>query len=90
MGFKRIRNIALPYAKQGQIYFALLNYDDQPEGVKKRIDSLISDACKGDRAYCAALRGWLLRGESWERVLMEYHVDKTGLLRGRKWVYEHW
>ena len=90
MGFKKIRSINLPYARQGQIYFTLLNYETQPEGVKKRIDSLISAACGGDEAYCAALKGWMLRGEAWDTVLMRYHVDKTGLLRARKWVYEHW
>ena len=90
MGFKKIRSINCSYARQGQIYFTLLNYREQPCSVQKRIDSLISTACGGDEAYCAALRGWLLRGESWDHVLQKYYVDRTGLLRARKWLYEHW
>lgn len=90
MKFRKIRNIRVSYAKQGQIFFALLNYNDQPPGVRKRIDELIRKVCDGQAEYERALRDWLIRGMPWERVLTSHYVDGSVLVRLRKKFYEAW
>ena len=89
--FKKLRGIRLPYRKQGKIYFTLINYDDQPESIRNRIDRLIDDAADGDAVYCAALRKWLLHENvSSVQVSTEFPVSAQTLYRLRKKVYETW
>ena len=91
MAFKKIRGICLPYRKQGRIYFALINYDDQPQRIKNRIDRLIEDAADHDAVYCAALRRWLLQENvSVAQIVTEFPVSETTLYRMRRKVYERW
>lgn len=91
MGFKMQRGLRIPYRKQGQIYFALVNYDDAGEKQKKRIDRLIADAAGGDCAYICALRDWLLHdGTDVQRVSAEHYVSIQTLCRMRKKIYERW
>ncbi len=90
MAFKKIRSIRLSYAKQGQIYFALLNYRTQPKRTQEKIDRLINAAAKGEQEYTQALRQWLLRGERWDKVTMEHYVHPSRLCQMRKHIYEHW
>ena len=91
MGFKMQRGLRIPYRKQGQIYFALVNYDDAGEKQKKRIDRLIADAAGGDAAYIGALREWLLRDDSnVQRVSMDHYISIQTLCRMREKVYKRW
>ena len=89
--FKKMRGIHLPYRKQGRIYFALINYDDQPKSIQNRIDRLIDDAADGDAVYRAALRKWLLSEDvSFAQILTEFPISEPTLFRLRKKVYENW
>ncbi len=90
MAFKKLRSIRLPYAKQGQIYFALLNYRTQPKKVQERIDRLIHDAANGEKEYEAALREWLIDDERWDKVIQKHYLSDKVLITMRKKVYENW
>lgn len=90
MKFRKISNIGLSYARQGQIFFTLANYADQPPEVKKKIDNLISEAARGSPAYEKALRAWLLRGEAFEAVTQRFYVRGDTLVKMRKRIYEEW
>lgn len=90
MKFRKISNINLSYAKQGQIFFTLANYTDQPPNVKNRIDALLSEAARGSPAYEKALRAWLLRGDDFDAVVQRYYVRGGTLTEMRKRIYEEW
>lgn len=94
MGFKKIRGINVSYAKQGQIYFALVNYDSMPAKARAGVDRLIQQAAYAGRtqgeAYERALRAWLIEGKGYNQVIQEYCVNERALLEKRKWIYEHW
>lgn len=90
MRFRKLRNVRVSYAKQGQIFFALVNYADQPPGVRAHIDRLLHDVSGGEAEYERALRDWLIRGVPWDRVLASHYVDGSVLVRLRKKVYESW
>lgn len=88
--FRRIKGLNMSYERQGLIFFALANYASQPPSTRAQIDALFSSAAKGEPAYNMALRAWLLRGESWEKVQQEYYVNGKTLVKMRKWIYTHW
>ena len=90
MAFKKIRSIRLSYAKQGQIFFSLLNYRTQPKKLQEKIDRLIVEAAGGEEEYVKALRRWLLFGDRWDTVTAAFVVHPNTLCRMRKYVYEHW
>lgn len=90
MAFKKIRSIRLSYAKQGQIFFCLLNYRTQPKKLQEKIDRLIVEAAGGEEEYVKALRRWLLFGDRWDTVSTQHYVQPKTLCRMRKYVYEHW
>lgn len=91
MGFKKMRGIKLPYKRQGQIYFTLLNYDSQPAAVRKRIDGKIRGAAGGEAVYEAALRRLVLHdGETVKGLSLRYGVSESQLYRLRKKLYESW
>ena len=90
MRFREIRNIGIPYKRQGLIYFTLANYKDQPKTVKNRIRELISDAAGGNRAYEAALWDWLIGGMDAQRAANAHYVRMQTLVRMRNEVYQRW
>ena len=90
MRFREIRNIGVPYKRQGQIYFTLANYKDQPQTVKNRIRELISDAAGGNCAYEAALWDWMIGGMDAQRAASEHYVRMQTLVRMRNKVYQSW
>lgn len=91
MGFRKMRGIKLPYRRQGQIYFTLLNYDSQPVEVRRRIDAKLREAAGGDAAYEAALRRWVIReGESLTVIAQRYGVSERQMYYLRKKLYESW
>lgn len=90
MKFRKIRNISLSYERQGQIFFTLANYANQPPGIKKQIDERIRKAAKGSQSYEAALRDWLLHGAAFEAVLRRHYVRDATLVAMRKEIYETW
>lgn len=90
MTFRKIRNVRLSYERQGQIYFTLANYHSQPDRVRQKIDGMIQDVTKGEKAYTQALRAWLLDGKTYESVVRQYYVRGNTLVRMRKELYEMW
>lgn len=90
MAFKKLRSVRLSYAKQGQIYFTLINYHNQPKKMQQRIDRLIENAANGEPEYVAALRQWLIDDERWDKVTMDHYVSDHCLIQMRKKVYENW
>lgn len=90
MKFRRIRNIRLSYEKQGQIFFAMANYRQQPKSARDRIDRLIMSAAGNDDNYNAALRRWLLEGVQLQRAAAEYYVREATIVEMRKKLYESW
>ena len=40
MGFRKLRGVRLPEEKQGLIRYICLNYADQPEWMKRKIERL--------------------------------------------------
>ena len=90
MKFKKIRNVALSYERQGQIFFTLANYENLPPGAKKGIDEKIARAAKGSVNYEKALRDWLIHGVPFEAVLQRHYVRDATLVRMRKEIYESW
>ena len=87
MGFRKYRGINLPYNKQGQIYFTLVNYKEQNKRTRDRIDRLIRQAAG---PHEAALRAFVLDGRSAVAVAQEYYVSENRLYVMRKRLYESW
>ncbi len=87
MGFRKYRGINLPYNKQGQIYFTLVNYKGQNKRTRDRIDRLIRQAAG---PHEAALRAFVVDGRSAVSVSMEFYVSERWLYVMRKRLYESW
>ena len=90
MRFREIRNIGVSYKKQGQIFFTLQNYRDQPKNVKNRIRELIMDAAEGNRAYEAALWDWLIGSSTAQQAAEEHYVRLQTLVEMRNKIYRSW
>lgn len=90
MKFRRIRNLRISYEKQGQIFFTLANYKDQPENIKKRIDALLTEASGGYCPYYSALRQWLIDGVTLQQAAASNFVREATLIEMRKKFYEKW
>ena len=90
MRFREIRGRGVSYKKQGQIFFTLQNYRDQPKNVKNRIRELIRDAAGGNCAYEAALWDWLIGGMDAQRAASEHYVRLQTLVKMRNKVYQRW
>ena len=90
MKFKKIRGIKMSYERQGMIFFSLANYKSLGAAQRKRIDSLIETACKGDPAYIGAMRAWLLEGKPFVTVSRDFYVNPSTMGRIRKKLYESW
>lgn len=90
MRFREIRNIGVSYKKQGQIFFTLQNYREQPQSVKRRIMELISEAAEGNRAYEAALWDWLIGSSTAQQAAEEHYVRLQTLVEMRNKIYRAW
>ena len=90
MRFREIRGIGVSYKKQGQIFFTLQNYRDQPKNVKNRIRELIMDAAEGNRAYEAALWDWLIGSSTAQQAAEEHYVRLQTLVEMRNKIYRSW
>lgn len=90
MRFREIRNIGVSYKKQGQIFFTLQNYRDQPKNVKNRIRELIMEAAEGNRAYEAALWDWLIGSSTAQQAAEEHYVRLQTLVEMRNKIYRAW
>ena len=90
MRFREIRGIGVSYKKQGQIFFTLQNYRDQPKNVKNRIRELIRDAAGGNCAYEAALRDWLIGSSTAQQAAQEHYVRLQTLIEMRNRIYKAW
>lgn len=90
MRFREIRNIGVSYKKQGQIFFTLQNYRDQPKNVKNRIRELIRDAAEGNRAYEAALWDWLIGSSTAQQAAEDHYVRLQTLVEMRNKIYRSW
>lgn len=87
MGFKKLRGIPLPEAKQGLIHYTCLTAEEQPRRTQEKIQRLCSE-CGG--AYGAALRDVMCTQKSIAAIAMEYNVSDSVLYRARKLFYERW
>lgn len=90
MRFREIRNIGVSYKKQGQIFFTLQNYREQPQSVKRRIRELIAEAAEGNRAYEAALWDWLIGSSTAQQAAEEHYVRLQTLVEMRNKIYRAW
>lgn len=90
MRFREIRNIGVSYKKQGQIFFTLQNYKEQPQNVKRRIREMIMEASEGNRAYEAALWDWLIGSSTAQQAAEEHYVRLQTLVEMRNKIYRAW
>lgn len=90
MRFREIRGIGVSYKKQGQIFFTLQNYREQPKNVKNRIRELIMEASEGNRAYEAALWDWLIGSSTAQQAAEEHYVRLQTLVEMRNKIYRSW
>ena len=90
MRFREIRGIGVSYKKQGQIFFTLQNYRDQPKNVKNRIRELIRDAAEGNRSYEAALWDWLVGSDTAQQAAQAHYVRMQTMIEMRNRIYKAW
>lgn len=90
MRFREIRNIGVSYKRQGQIFFTLANYQQQPKAVKNRIRTLIAEVAEGDNGYEAALWDWLIRGVNAQQAADAHYVRLQTLVRMRNTIFQRW
>lgn len=90
MRFREIRGIGVSYKKQGQIFFTLQNYREQPKNVKNRIRELIMEAAEGNRAYEAALWDWLIGSSTAQQAADKHYVRLQTLVEMRNKIYRAW
>ena len=87
MGFKKLRGVKLPEEKQGFIRYTCLTYDEQPRGMRNKIDRLLRE-CGG--SYRAALREVMCGEDSITAIALRHYVSESTLYRLRKDFYESW
>lgn len=87
MGFRKYQGIDLPYNKQGQIYFTLVNYKGQNKRTRDKIDRLIRQT---GGPHEAALRAFVVEGRSAVAVSQAYYVSTARLYVMRQRLYESW
>lgn len=91
MKYRKMQGIKLSYRRQGLIYFNLLCYDELPAEQRRRIDKKIHDVCqKAGEYYEAALRAFVLKGDSIQKVCLEHYVRANTIYDLRKKLYESW
>lgn len=87
MGFKKLRGVKLPEAKQGLIRYTCLNYEEQPLRIQEKIDGLCRE-CGGP--YGAALKEVMCSQRRITSIALSHYVSETALYRMRKEFYEAW
>lgn len=87
MSFKKMRSVNLSYNKQGEIYFILHNYADQPEEVRRKIDALCGVV--GKYHYRALFRA-LTTDEPLNRIAREFYISVPQLYRLKSKFYNVW
>lgn len=87
MSFKKMRSVNLSYNKQGEIYFILHNYADQPEEVRRKIDALCGVV--GKYHYRALFRA-LTTDEPLKRIASELYISARQLYRLKCEFYKNW
>lgn len=86
--FKKLRSLALPYEKQGLIYFTCLNYDDMPLRVQKKIDQLCIEA--GGSEYYQALKDVVTGKKTITQAARDCPCGQSTLNRKRMRFYKSW
>ena len=87
MSFKKMRSVNLSYNKQGEIYFILHNYADQPEEVRRKIDVLCGVV--GKYHYRALFRV-LTTDEPLNRIAREFYISSRWLYHLKGDFYNAW
>ena len=87
MSFKKMRSVNLSYNKQGEIYFILHNYAEQPEEVRRKIDALCGVV--GKYHYRALFRA-LTTDEPLNRIAREFYISALQLYRLKSKFYNVW
>lgn len=87
MSFKKMRSVNLSYNKQGEIYFILHNYADQPEEVRRKIDALCGVI--GKYHYRALFRV-LTTDEPLNRIAREFYISSRWLYHLKGDFYNAW
>lgn len=87
MSFKKMRSVNLSYNKQGEIYFILHNYADQPEEVRRKIDALCGVI--GKYHYNALFRV-LTTDEPINRIAREHYISARKLYDLKSRFYNAW
>nr|DAE00019.1 MAG TPA: hypothetical protein [Siphoviridae sp. ctiMP24] len=87
MPFKKMRSVNLSYNKQGEIYFILHNYADQPDEVRQKIDSLCGTVGKYNHR---ALFRVLTTDEPINRIAREHYISARQLYYLKSSFYNAW
>ena len=86
MGFRKLRGVRLPEEKQGLIRYICLNYADQPEWMKRKIERLCRE--HGGEHWRALFEVMTTR-RSIAKIALEHAVSESVLYERRKTFYEH-
>lgn len=84
---RKLRGVRVSRNRQGFIRYACLTYDEQPKGMRNKIDRLLYE-CGG--SYCAALREVMCGEDSITAIALRHYVSESTLYRMRKNFYESW
>ena len=84
---RKLRGVRVSRNRQGFIRYACLTYDEQPKGMRNKIDRLL---CECGGSYCAALREVMCGEDSITAIALRHYVSESTLYRMRKNFYESW
>ena len=84
---KKLRGVWVSRNRQGFIRYTCLTYDEQPRGMRNKIDRLLRE-CGGP--YSAALREVMCGEDSITPIALRHYVSESTLYRLRKDFYESW
>lgn len=84
---RKLRGVRVSRNRQGFIRYACLTYDEQPKGMRNKIDRLLRE-CGG--SYDAALREVMCGEDSITAIALRHYVSESTLYRMRKNFYESW
>ena len=85
--FVYLRSVRKPKRVQGMIYYTCLNYDRQPQRMRRRIEELCRQAA-GE--YAGALFAFMTTEQSWAQICSRYAISSSTLERCRRRFYELW
>ena len=86
--FKNNRWIKLPYIKQGLIYFTCINYNEQSQEVKNKINTLCSEI--GKESEKALFELVTNEHATITGIAMKYYISERQLNRMKRKFYERW